>query len=654
MDFSRTVTISDKPTSSASSDVTSADLVQRLRMATSPNTSSRTPGTPRPLFLSPGTKSRSSDLVDRLVKATSSGSSTAVVQQPRLQSTTFVKPNPPVASSSTTLQRDNVNAPQKSVRFTLGSPERSSQLPKVKEPAPRPAEPQQTLPVVDPSISSDFLEPEVIPKTKPPIYVYPHSGSKISDASHERFREVVDMFRHNTESHVLLTSCVQHIDYTLRMCGVSAEQAHPSILVFCRTQDFAPLRALLTSRELGAQYLRRKSPNAGDFFGRWRQNRNEAAAAALQYGKPLFNLYFWRSIRPRTLLGPGQDTFPLPSPIFGGSGEAAIIYPHNSYFEDKKKAQILHAMSGATIRIAKYQATSTLGCVIAVGDEYYGVTTRHSLGIKPAVTVPKGSATAFGAISKSKSSQVVSRVSANYDGSPRGYDEADDDYDFEIDDVEYESMSDDYRDPEEAKSTAVPSRSDNASAKTRRSGDPFRKLKPMKPNVYVPKQALLVDGQTFDGDWALVHLNASGKPGPWEQARQKYDDPLKRLANVPLSLPKDPTHVLIVTDEEYPQNGVLQPDSSILGGINGDTKSIVWTVKLSGHNCEFAHHKLTHLDSNTNHFLNETRDSSHERRFWRRSSGYREWDNLRPSCRVESSWGGVHQSFRPNMATDSM
>ncbi|KAL3963573.1 hypothetical protein ACCO45_000577 [Purpureocillium lilacinum] len=67
--------------------------------------------------------------------------------------------------------------------------------------------------VADPGSS----DPRMIPRTTPPILVYPHSMADITAACHNRFREVVSMFRENTEKHHELAPFVQHIDYTLRI-----------------------------------------------------------------------------------------------------------------------------------------------------------------------------------------------------------------------------------------------------------------------------------------------------------------------------------------------------------------------------------------------------------------------------------------------------
>ena len=106
---------------------------------------------------------------------------------------------------------------------------------------------------------SPFRDPFEIPGVSPRIYVYPHSASQIDSTFCERFREVQNYFRLNTEQHPDLKAHVEHIDYGLKLCGASADQAHPSILVFCRPSEFKQLRALLGEKHLKAQYWRRKS-----------------------------------------------------------------------------------------------------------------------------------------------------------------------------------------------------------------------------------------------------------------------------------------------------------------------------------------------------------------------------------------------------------
>ncbi|KAK1972091.1 hypothetical protein LY78DRAFT_651185 [Colletotrichum sublineola] len=119
-------------------------------------------------------------------------------------------------------------------------------------------------PLLDGSTSSvtesendPYREPQTIPNHRPPIFVYPYSGDKIPLLFQQRFQELVNLFMYNTRNNAQLRDSAPFIDYTLRMCGQSPGDSHPSILVFCRPRDFQPLKDVLFNDRLRVQYCRR-------------------------------------------------------------------------------------------------------------------------------------------------------------------------------------------------------------------------------------------------------------------------------------------------------------------------------------------------------------------------------------------------------------
>ncbi|KAK9414039.1 putative RRM domain-containing protein [Seiridium unicorne] len=150
-------------------------------------------------------------------------------------------------------------------------------------------------PVVD---SNPYRDPKPIPHVSPPIFVYQHSENAISQKHRDRFPQVVGMFRHNMERDEALRDNMKFVDYGLRMCGQSKQDCHPSILVFCRQREFKALRKLFSTRSLMTQY-RRQTSSSQSSRGFWRPS---PTVMVTDPHRPLFDIYFWRDVRPRTLL----------------------------------------------------------------------------------------------------------------------------------------------------------------------------------------------------------------------------------------------------------------------------------------------------------------------------------------------------------------
>ncbi|KXJ95172.1 hypothetical protein Micbo1qcDRAFT_200601 [Microdochium bolleyi] len=206
-----------------------------------------------------------------------------------------------------------------------------------------------------------YRNPITVPYTTPVVYVYPHSGERIPGDHVRRFREVIDIFRQNTHRDERLRSGSKHIDYTLRMCGRTASESYPSILVFCRDPDFKDLDRLLKKNYLTKQYRRRKLKSESSWKS-WSKNRDSVDGDANVH-RTLFDLYFWRTSRPRELLSEGE------SPLF--------------YYEPPAPIQDWHrlpTLCGASIISSETrQKVSTLGCLVTLGDEVYALTTYHGL-----------------------------------------------------------------------------------------------------------------------------------------------------------------------------------------------------------------------------------------------------------------------------------
>ncbi|KAI1244815.1 hypothetical protein MGN70_014692 [Eutypa lata] len=223
--------------------------------------------------------------------------------------------------------------------------------------------PPELVSIAEEEPIEDTFRGEVqIPSCSPTIFVYPHSSSAIDTTFQDRYREVINIFRHNTKQHSRLKESAQYIDYTLKLCGTSSKDVHPSILVFCRNSEFKDLKALLTSKELKYQYcLRRKTR-------KYPWSSSQSLTATESY-RPLFNLYFWRQRRPRTLYYWGY--------------ESVRLHSHLSPRSQRSKTDP-HIVPGLTLcgsiveLLGDRPGLSTAGCVIEIGSEFYVITSRHA------------------------------------------------------------------------------------------------------------------------------------------------------------------------------------------------------------------------------------------------------------------------------------
>jgi hypothetical protein len=94
-----------------------------------------------------------------------------------------------------------------------------------------------------------------------------------------------------------------------------------------------------------------------------------------------------------------------------------------------------------------------------------------------------------------------------------------------------------------------------------------------------------------DYDWALIQLSGN----VWFDNEFICPESHSRvtLSTVADSQPTLETPVFILTSGETVQKGLLQPGETMLGGISGIKPTKLWTLILSGQNCEFRHY-LSH------------------------------------------------------------
>ncbi|KAK6223748.1 hypothetical protein QIS74_03692 [Colletotrichum tabaci] len=417
-------------------------------------------------------------------------------------------------------------------------------------------------PAATESEDDPYREPKAIPKHRPPVFVYPHSEGKISPKFRQRFREVVNIFMYNIRGSSELRESTQFIDYTLRICGQSPETSHPSILVFCRQRDFKPLHGLLSNDRLRFQYCRKRSSRR-DLWSGWPASRRPATTT--DQNVPLFDLYFWRSLQPRELLWGPRST------VFLDQGPSTGI---TSYL----------TMCGSLLMSPNnMDRRSTLGYVVQLGPNYYGVTASHtfrSAEDEPKRPVARGESTHYdrSAVSAEHSDTVLTSGGSTYSDDWIGQrtgnlqiEASDDSEEYLMDDGEYESFTDEESDTEHVIGGA-------RKEKGVWQMDWERNETPVVSFSQLAEHEVLGE---LDLDWALVKLEDADNWRP-NAVMAKNGTDVIFLTEFASEYPERETPVLIATSGGAQFSGSLHSIPSVLGGVNGRVPSVMRTVTLDG------------------------------------------------------------------------
>ncbi|KAJ3545957.1 hypothetical protein NM208_g2256 [Fusarium decemcellulare] len=420
------------------------------------------------------------------------------------------------------------------------------------------------------TLNNPFRRAVQIPGCSPPTFVYPHGSGVIDAEFDERYREVINMFRHNTKEHPRLTDNLQYIDYALRLCGTSPKDSHPSILVFCRHSEFKDLKGLLTSKELKYQYCLRRPVRKYPWSG-------SQTSSIDNDQRPFFNLYFWRQRRPRTL--------------YWGQGPVRIHSTPNmpsSRLDSHPYMTTGLTMSGSIVEIPNSERSfSTVGCVIRIGSDFYAITSMHAFELlEPTKELEREEVPDNQLIDGSSTNTFVKEAveplvygGESHHGSDTDHlDAMPEDGDYFIDDVTYESLSED----EEGSSDLAESGlifANNFYGDHNKTSSQAGEFKDMFA-LFPTSQELGRSGE-LDLDWALIKLVDPQDWRPNAFIHPSFPSNPVYLTKVAESQPTQETPVFIVTREAILQSGFLQPGTSLLGGINGISPSALWTVVLS-------------------------------------------------------------------------
>ncbi|VUC31293.1 unnamed protein product, partial [Clonostachys rosea] len=404
-----------------------------------------------------------------------------------------------------------------------------------------------------------YRNPIQIPGCLPPTFVYPHSSSSIRESYHNRFREVVNLFRRNTYEDPKLRESMRFIDYTLKLCGTSPADARPSILAFCRKSDFKALNRLLTNKELKYQYCLRRSSWRPSWLGQ------ETAASATS-DKPLFNLYFWRQGRPRSL--------------FWGQYQAKVHESRSESYPEKAGRPLI---CGSIVEIRNKDIQfSTLGCTLQIGSEWYTTTARHAFrhAFRPPASVGLLDTDPEPTASITKLSIEPGKECDQTHGSDTDPSDVDAE-DYLVDDIEYESLPDDDEEDdwdEQETQIALDSYWDKINATHRKSQD---ETVDEAPVIFITSEDLDKSGD-LDLDWALLKWE---KRNDYMWVPNTYNSPSLPssifLSKIAQSQPEKETPVLVLTSRQSPRYGVLQAGIAMLGGISGRQSSVAWSVSLN-------------------------------------------------------------------------
>jgi hypothetical protein len=384
-----------------------------------------------------------------------------------------------------------------------------------------------------------FREPHLLPKTtRNEIYIYPYSGCVIGDGHLKRFPVVINMFKQNVENDSKVNLHISEIDYTLKMCGPSPKESHPSIIVFCTDVVFPDLQRLLTRRYLAEQYYLPRPSHPLSILSRGRtSSKNNSIDSHI----PRFKIYFWRAIA-------------IPRILLWGSEVKIKIHQLMDAFPPWS------TLCGSTI--SSYDGScSTLACLLQIKSGLYGLTVSH----------------AFAHLVKPVSEDVEIRVDSDPDRGAtldeQPIESALEDAQFIVDDVEYESFEAD----DVQSNTTVLANIQEAS-RDRRILPPSQGI---EASVIIPSNELEILKMP-DLDWALVMISEAQNQKP--NLYMSGDDVLRPvfLSEVAQHHPGNERDILVICSMQNPKRGILLPGISFIGGINRPGICEVWNIAFPG------------------------------------------------------------------------
>lgn len=372
-----------------------------------------------------------------------------------------------------------------------------------------------------------YREAETIPGYSPSIQLYPHSKILISEGHRQRFREVIELFWHNIKSERKSRKLLTFIDFDLCMCGADKHSAVPSIVVFCQPTSIKLLQSILLSKGMRFQF--HNTFQAPSFL------RSSATLRPEQQHR--FNLYFWRGNRVRTLLHSHEQI--TMNYEYSSISDYGLIGSGPAKFS---RLESVHEPDYFT-------RLSTISALIRIGERWCAVATKHGI-LADHRLVP------------SLSSNTRDVWSTEDDENNQDDEENDHSKEVIEDEVEYDDFG-----SLDATPTPDSIEEDTWSSPTR-----LQISTTMLFRNEIDKGTL----EEIDLDWSLLN----GKSLKFSLSFYHTSHTLGKSVALchPGTLRR--VHIMVNRPDSY-IDGLLQPGSVMLGGINGQGQSIMWAVRVT-------------------------------------------------------------------------
>lgn len=373
-----------------------------------------------------------------------------------------------------------------------------------------------------------------IPRLRKTTYVFPDASSRIRQAHKDRYPVLKDIFQRNIENSPKLCDYTTHISYELRMCGPCEADATESILIFCPSGLLKKIKTLLTQPHIRSQF--------------------EPEIETSTFVR--FELFFWASTIEMLALH-----------------DIAVVIPEEPDSDDSIAAVVKHMPWGLQIleRDHGEQHIATIGCIVQVGHDQFGLTTAHAFD-HPLAIVPEDQET---------------------EGSDS--DKDDEEYDLSMGQEDHDASS------MEMRLGSV----NNDRGRTVQLGEcQVHTVPPLEEtSAWMRRHPNL--------DWALVELGLNKNRLPNSAA------PINALPIVE-HLPQDCTDVLIITLPYPGVPGTLYSIPSYIGAVKGSQAAEVWTVgSLPKETREFQYAKVSPRLRGTTPTKADTQSNSLTKgRFW--------------------------------------
>lgn len=363
-----------------------------------------------------------------------------------------------------------------------------------------------------------FNESRKIPLSKK--LIFPNRERDISWDHMQRFNTVVDMLKRVVENDKKLRRYTQWINYSLKVCGLSAGIARPSVLVFCPAESFKALKKCLTKPHLKEQYDPKES----------------ATSNVTRLG-----ICFWPQVM--ELL----------------SGDMAEI----SFHAGMTIGNVITMCGARVIANSKENRRSTVGCIISVKSDYYALTTAHTFD-KPEVT--------FNSVEEDTDNSVSDSSSDSASDSEYQDTDTDDDEDAIV-------ANKQNRQTKETSRLSLLSDGKDIESNTRDVD-----FVSMECQVHIPPFDAAWTGSHPDLDWALLRLDERKYTlvnGYFSESEPNVPIFLSKSSVHP-PLGHRYTDVLIISSRRFALRGILRSTPSYVGHAKGSMLRRVWTVTLFG------------------------------------------------------------------------